>query len=868
MRLRYAQYAQAQGRAVWKSPEVLPWSAWIREQRLEARALGAQSIGARLLTAAQTRVLWDDIVATSTWGRELLVPANAARLAARSWARLHDYLIPLERLREFDAPEALALHDWCTEFATRCAALRAIDDACLSQWMHDSGFVPDQTLTLAGFDVLTPATARLIERWRAHGRVQDADTHPELARDTAVVAAPDADAELESAARWARAEVQRGVASVGVIVADLQSRRDAVRRVFDDVFAPGLRHTHSAAATIPVVIAAPAPLASYPLVDAALLVLRLASGDSESTIAGRLLRSPFIVGGESERSRRALADLRLRREQRDRWNWLELERWAGITQCEQLQLAARELNALIRGTPSTASASEWAVRFHRQLRTIGWPGDRTRTSVEHQTIDKFENALAEFGSLDTVTSRMNAQQALARFHELLRDTPFEPETTHGTVIVIDATTSAGMQFDSLWIAGLQSDRLPPPVNPDVLIPLELQREFAIPEATAANTLQLATLQFERWLRSAETIRLSWPEREGDAHLSMSPLLAGVVTTAPAQEAAHSPSGIRSLRRTLFDGRPTLTTIQDDLAPRFDGEAGRGGAAIVELQSRCAFRAQGQLRLRAEPLPRVSLGVDPPDRGSILHRVLEEIWGQLGSQDALLQVSPDEMEARVRDAAQRFTAVALRPDSRVSERLAALEVSSAVRQVMQLLAIERLRPPFTVRFAEAAERFEIGGLKITLRPDRIDELAEGGELLIDYKLGDSNRPREWLDALPGRPRQPQLPLYGLAHGEQLRALAFVILAAGKVEYRGLSDGANVGVGVDRYPGRMRIDLGDPVDWISLQHHWQFTLTRLAERFVAGDAAADPLPGECERCHLSTLCRIHELGHDERAEVGDA
>jgi hypothetical protein len=103
---------------------------------------------------------------------------------------------------------------------------------------------------------------------------------------------------------------------------------------------------------------------------------------------------------------------------------------------------------------------------------------------------------------------------------------------------------------------------------------------------------------------------------------------------------------------------------------------------------------------------------------------------------------------------------------------------------------------------------------------------------------------------------------------LRALAFVVLAAGKVEYRGWSDGVNVGPGVVAYPPkRPRADLGDPSDWQALQDRWRFTLTRLAERYVAGEAAVDPLPGECDMCHLSTLCRNHELGIEEQAEADD-
>jgi ATP-dependent helicase/nuclease subunit B len=801
MRLRYAQYAQARGLTVWRTPQVLPWSAWLRQQRLAARAIDNRATE-RLLTPAQTRVLWDEVVANSRTGRELLAPSNAARLAARSWQRLHDYLIPIERLQEFDTPEAHALHGWCREFAKRCAALRAVDDAQLAQWMHECEFVPEDRLVFAGFDALVPAVSRLAERWRKLDRIAEADPSQNDAA-IEVIAGPDAAAEIELAAHWARAQVAAGSGSIGVIIGDLQTRREEVRRVFEDVFAPARRHTQAAATSVPVVVAAPAPLSSYALVDAALLVLRLAAGEGDSTLAGRLLRSPYIVGGESERSRRALADLRLREEQRDRWNWFELERWAAVTQCEQLSLAARELTVMLRSGFGSAAPSEWAERYQAMLLRIGWPGDRKLTSEEHQTLAKFQDTLAEFGSLEAIAPRLNARQALHRFQELLRDTPFEPETTNAAVIVIDAMTSAGMQFDALWVAGLQADRMPAPLNPDPLIPLELQREAGIPDATSAGSLRLARSQLERWTRSARNVVFSWPERDGDAELSISPLIA------------HYPSGpapakaVSTLRETLFESRPTFAALDDDRAPALSGATAAGGAAILELQSRCPFKAQAQLRLKAEPLAQVGVGVEPADRGGILHQVLQDIWGALGTQTALLALSDAELEQRVRESAQRRALATLQPDTRVRERLTALEVESTVRQILQLLTIEKQRPPFRVRFAETAERYTIGGLTVTLRPDRIDELAEGGELLIDYKLGVANRPANWLERVPGRPRSPQLPLYGLAHGERLRALAFVVLAAGKVEYRGWSDGANVAAGVDPYPPRrLRVDLGDP------------------------------------------------------------
>ena len=266
LRLRYAHHAQAKGLTVWRTPQVMPWSAWLRQQRLRARG-DKDGESVRLLSPAQARVLWDDIVSSSKIGRDLLAPAQAARLAARSWQRLHDYLIPIDRLSEFDTPEAQALLLWSREFTKRCTALRAIDDARLSHWMFDVKFVPDERLVFAGFDLFVPSVQNLIERWRAADRIAIVDERLDPGT-IEVIAGADAVDEIELAAHWARSKVEAGVNDIGVIVADLQTRRDEVRRVFEDVFAPGQRHTLAATAAIPVVIAAPSPLNSYPLVDA------------------------------------------------------------------------------------------------------------------------------------------------------------------------------------------------------------------------------------------------------------------------------------------------------------------------------------------------------------------------------------------------------------------------------------------------------------------------------------------------------------------------------------------------------------------------------------------------------------------------
>lgn len=854
IRAGFARHAQAQGRAVWRTPTVLPWTAWLREQWREARvASGASQL---LLSRVQARVLWRAIVADSDSGAQLLSPSNAARLAERSWRRLHEYSIAPESLATTDQPESLALHEWCVAFAARCGELNALDEAQLAEWAARANLMPAQPTALIGFDHTPPALQRLADAWRQADRLADIDANAPAANAT-VFGARDGASEMEAAARWARAMVESD-ASVGVLVPNLAREQQEVRRAFEDVFAPGSRSIGAQTPPAPIAIAVARPLIDYPSIDAAFAILQLAE-KGDSTLVGRVLRSAFVGGGVAERDARALADIHLREEQRSEWRWSEIEHWGGAVAAPALVHAAREIAVVLRTEHSATSPSRWVERFQRILRLAGWPGERTLNGAEQQTLLKFQATLAEFGGLDAVLTRLSLRDALAHLQSVLRDTSFEPESPSAAVTIIDPATAAGMSFDALWIMGLDADRWPGAANPDPLIPLALQRAAAMPEATAEGMRELAERQLDRWLRSSRTTVFSWPQHEGDAALEPSPLLSHWPATSDVIGSAARP-----FRHTLFANRPALESLVDRQAPALTAGAARGGARTLELQSNCPFRAQAEMRLHAKELPAVNVGIGQRDRGRIIHDVLKTVWSDLKEHAALAASDREQLALAVRSAAEHVTASTLKVATGHRAHLARLEIESVTRQVLELLDVERTRPPFRVRFAEESELFQIGGLSITLRPDRVDELANHGALLIDYKLGDSHKATDWLDKRPGRPKSPQLPLYALAHEPALEALAFVTLAPGAVEYRGWSRSGAVGANVPVYPAKISRKLNPPPDFRALLEHWRATLTQLAVHYVAGESTVDPLPQACTYCHLSTLCRIHER---EGVENGD-
>jgi ATP-dependent helicase/DNAse subunit B len=246
-------------------------------------------------------------------------------------------------------------------------------------------------------------------------------------------------------------------------------------------------------------------------------------------------------------------------------------------------------------------------------------------------------------------------------------------------------------------------------------------------------------------------------------------------------------------------------------------------------------------------------------------VLTEVWQQLKDSEGLKALS--DLQEIVRRIAKRVAQQVIPAATRHRQRLAALEVELCTQWIMALLRVEAQRLPFRVQRAEQAESYELSGMHINIQLDRIDELADGGMLLIDYKTGDSNHSNDWLDRTPGRPRSPQLPLYALAHRHKLAGITFAVLAPGMAEFRGLADTDSIAPGIADYAQLKPAQKLPGIDtWDQLLEHWRTVLNGLAQQYLSGAAYVDPLKNECTYCHLHSLCRVHELLEAVDAEIG--
>jgi RecB family exonuclease len=179
------------------------------------------------------------------------------------------------------------------------------------------------------------------------------------------------------------------------------------------------------------------------------------------------------------------------------------------------------------------------------------------------------------------------------------------------------------------------------------------------------------------------------------------------------------------------------------------------------------------------------------------------------------------------------------------RFAELERERLAKLAREWLEVEARRPPFQVLHTEQERSLTVSGLEFKSRIDRMDKLADGGHVLIDYKSGRMLSARQWEGP---RPDDPQLPLYAVAAPEELAAVTFAKLVPGEMRF----------IGYSRQNGLIP-QVGEPnKPWAQLLAAWKKDAEALGAAYAAGDARVDPKNElkTCRRCDLQTLCRVYE------------
>jgi probable DNA repair protein len=701
----------------------------------------------------------------------------------------------------------------------------------------------------AGFGTLPPLPALALDRLGA--RVL-ADPIGERAQ-VAIATAENDDHEIELVAGWCRAQLEQDPSRRLLVVdARLRARRRAYERVLSQTLTPGEWLSEQARRFSTVfAIEGGQPLTDFPLIAHALLSLRLLTGRLAFTDVVRWLRLPFLDGDDVFACAAIEADLR-----KSRHLEFTAADLTAVLERDGRSDAARNLAARLKRASSLLeserrSPAEWSPRLLAALREVGWHGARTLRTDEQQTVARWHALLDEYSALGAWLPRSDSAGAVETLSDIAAERSFDPASVAAPITLTDSHDDPIVRFDGIWVAGLDAVQWPPPPRPDVFIPLRLQNAAGIPTASAAGQTRRARESLAAWRAATPRVVCSWAILDGDAHRTMSPLLARL-DESDVYAGAAAPAFAASLRNTATE------SVDDSMGVPIDRtRTVAGGVRPLTLQAECGFRAYAEVRLSADELEDPSPGIDPRDRGMVLHKALELVWLKLQNSFHLQDVSRDTpvLMSMISPAVEAAVAYVFRGRIPV-DLMPAIERERMrlERLIVRLLEKELTRAAFSISALESQRSVEIAGGRFDLRIDRIDHIEGGGDAILDYKSGKPKRVR-WDDE---KFREPQLIAYLLAErGRDVQALANVALSEDNASFTGYAARAKIlpgvsGMAADKHPA-------DDIEraWADDTHAWIDRLQALAAAYLSGSAPVEPADDVCRNCRLTILCRRLEL-----------
>ncbi len=871
---RYDQMQRREGKLLWSTPNILPFSAWLESTWFQHTELldGSGEAPATLLTPFQSALVWREVIKTHGGGIPSKSDDELTRLAVKAWALINDWQILFEELCDEGNPNVDVFNRWMRAYVERCSERAWIDTAVLPTkvlaLLANSSRHEPTRYVFAGFDDFSPRQQRIIQALINRGDEVRVLAFPCVVNQVEGRAYHDVDSELVAVADWAARVIQEHPgATVGIVVPDLSVQRERVARQLALTLHASARLNYGLS-KLCFNVTLGQPLIEFPLIRAVFVALDLIKPVFHVTASSLFLLDAYFSSGLSDGCTRARMDYKLRELDEV---WLELalmkKTLETLDMAEPAILAlADQLDALCEFQQQASQKlypSQWCVMLAALLRRLKWGEGRGLSSEEYQQYQAWHKIVDQLSQLDWVVGKQTWIEVENMLRTMTQEMIFQPEADVVPIHVMGLFETAGLSFDFMWVMGMTDETLPARPNPNPFISIVVQKKMGFPHSSCERELLYAESLMVRLSTSARDVVMSYARFDGEAEKRASPLFDRFVGSVVTQEPMKTSPSVVSVINTGM----AMEAWSDQSGPvsSISGKL-KGGSELFKLQAACPFRAFSRLRLLARPLNVPDIGVNAMDRGILIHGVLENFWRDIKTQQRFLALSDKELEKKVYMLAVREVAkLAKRKPMTFTSRFRAMECERLKKRVLSWLEIERSRSAFDVVVVEGRQEVEISGLSLSTKIDRIDRLRDGSLFLIDYKTG-SSKVTSWFGH---RPDEPQLPLYAVSSEESIDAMAFAQLKVGDMCFKGLGRYDDLPDGVLKFSESNFSAYN--ADWSTQVDEWKRVLKALAEDFKSGMAGVDPKEGSktCQYCDFANLCRISALdssdyGGDESCE----
>ena len=823
-----------------EKPAILSIESWLIETWSQIEELSEDP--RRMLSTAEASELWRRVIEdyTATEGSfSLLQSESAAQLAARCRVALKTYRVSMayERNRrlfqsEIDTKSFLA---WLDTLDARLVRERWLLLEDTYEIIAKSAMNKAPEVLFLSEEAPGPALSEALNQcfdkctWHHSNPLDEQlETHAFETRSD----------ELVAAARWGKSAYKAGLSAVIVLTDYQQDRAELEQRLREQFEVDGQSFTQ-----LPVNFSRGIELSKTPMYRDLLLLLRHLSGSVSRQDVLALVRSPFFYWSNHADKAKLIRALFASEE----------KQFSLPKVLSQLNLIAphsgltEALNwmRIERVVSSKYSSSRWSELFTEFLTKSGWPGAAALDSVEYQQYEQFSDVLESIAVNPIDPGAIPLSRFVEKLNYALSQRIFQPKTESSPLQVMFLRDTFGLPFDAVRVVGAVSQALPGTPQVLSLIPWQICRDYNIRSV------------FEQETELISRNLLGRLNQQAAVTLSFSIVVDGL-ETLPSRFCAE-PSEITTDRAQYSSevSLPLEELLDDTGCESITPLAQKGGVGLLEDQALCPLKAHLKHRLGVSALRQEQIGLSAAERGALLHGALFHAFEALSSSEHLSTVAPHQQVAIVNGSVDKaLSSIKSQTRDRVGLEIIDLERKRLQSAVLRWIEIESKRTiPFEVIAREVSHEWETHGVSLSFKVDRVDQLTDGGKVIIDYKSKTGNSLGDWTRTPI---KAPQLPCYSEVIDDVV-AVAVASVTSDKPGYRPI--GAAIGVRSDA-AAQKEMDEKAGLTWTELKRQWRDELDRLVADFIRGSAVATPSARACRYCDFDAICRakVQDGGDD--------
>jgi ATP-dependent helicase/nuclease subunit B len=702
-------------------------------------------------------------------------------------------------------------------------------------------------LLVAGLETPAPTEALWLQAVSRRTRVVHLQVRGDLANVDQAAAFPDPAQELHwVAARLVElAESGQPLHRLAVTAPDIDAYTPHLRRVLAELLGPpnspaGWAYNFSRGPD----------LSTTPLFQAARLPLAFAAARERREDLVSLLLSPYYGAVQVQGGPPARWDLIFRERRLDR-GWEQLRQ--AVLRSRPSEAEAALLARLDRVWNSFSGppvpAGEWRRRLEAAWRELGFP--RGLSEAEWEPWQRLSDLLP-----DLETALGDAKLTAGEFLEWLtlgaqRLILPGPGIQAAGIQVLGLLEMRGLDFAQVFCLGMNSGTLPAPPRPLPLL-AAAEKRLVLGGTYQSQHLFAAEL-FHNLLGAAPRLTLTRPRVVNEEERVSTPLYPGEWRQADlAVLSLPNPAWLRSPAIQAVFHAPAAPAFPGYSDPALDvplpGEISLSQVSAA-LSCPCRFLLETLLKIRE--LPEIEAGLDPRERGQMLHDVLARFTTTF---QEVLEADQAWDPARARELLREAAREALAPVSHdLHWQAEADRWLGETGLLWEWLRREEERFAAGWRWQGAEVAFQdLRGrdwpFSLRGRIDRLDYHPEDADLVVwDYKSGDIPKKGKVLDD----GEESQLPCYLLAV-EEGRVPVPPAAAALRAGFIGLKSPR---------PQHLRHEdfSATPAKWREAAAAFAARVAALGRRLAAGDFGPDPAPapegnksGACRYCPYELVC----------------